>query len=270
MKTLSTYDPTLFEGAAQVYAEYRTKYPPEVFEKLVEIFHLNGQGRLLDLGTGPGLIAIPLRTKFEEVIAIDPDPEMLKEAQQQAAAKEANNITWLELGAELINPSLGVFKLATIGRAFHWMEREVVLERLYELLTDDGGLALLNTGDNPWESSLPWKQAVIGVVKKWLGEERRTGQRGQGIRKPVDPPHEVVIANSKFARQEFYKVPFEKSWTVSSYLGYLYTTAFSLKIFYGDKAEEFEADIKEALLAVEPSGHFTEELTATIQVVWKN
>jgi ubiquinone/menaquinone biosynthesis C-methylase UbiE len=270
LKTLPTYDPTLFEGAAEVYAEYRTKYPPAVFDKLTEIFNLNGQGRLLDLGTGPGLIAISLSSQFQEVVAIDPDAEMLKEAQRQAAAVEANNITWLEQGAELINSNLGVFKLATIGRAFHWMERELVLERLYELLADDGAIALLNTGDDPWKSSLPWKQAAIGVVKKWLGEERRTGQRGQAVRKPVDPPHEVVIANSKFARQEVYEVPFEKSWTVSSYLGYLYTTAFSLKIFYGDKAEEFEADIKQALLAVEPSGHFTETLTATIQVVWKN
>jgi len=64
-------------------------------------------------------------------------------------------------------------------------------------------------------------------------------------------------------------VPFLKSWTISSYLGYLYTTAFSLKIFYGDKAEEFETDVTEALLAVEPSGNFTEELKATIHVIWK-
>ncbi|MDF2388577.1 class I SAM-dependent methyltransferase [Nostoc ellipsosporum NOK] len=270
LKTLPTYDPTLFEGAAEGYAQYRTKYPPAVFAKLAKIFNLNGQGRLLDLGTGPGLIAIPLRNQFEEIVAIDPDPEMLKEAKRQAAAVEANNITWLEQGAEFIDSNLGKFKLATIGRAFHWMEREVLLERLYELLTDDGGLALLNTGDNPWVSSLPWKQAAVGVVKKWLGEEPRTGQRGQGVRKPVDPPHEVVIANSAFARQEVYEITFEKSWTVESYLGYLYTTAFSLKIFYSDNAKAFEADLKEALLAAEPSGHFTEELKASILVAWKH
>jgi hypothetical protein len=65
-------------------------------------------------------------------------------------------------------------------------------------------------------------------------------------------------------------VSFEKSWTVDSYIGYLYTTAFSLKIFYGDRTDAFEADIKEALLAVEPSGYFTEELKATILVAWKH
>ncbi|BBD59625.1 type 12 methyltransferase [Nostoc sp. HK-01] len=270
LKTLPNYDPTLFEGAAEGYAQYRTKYPPELFDKLTEIFKLNGQGRLLDLGCGPGLIAIPLRTQFAEVIAIDPSSEMLEEAQRQAAAVGANNITWLEQGAELIDSSLGEFKLVTIGRAFHWMERELVLEKIYELLADDGGIALINTNENPWSSNLPWKQAAISVVKKWLGEERRTGKRGQGVRKPVDPPHEVVIANSAFARQEVFEVPFQKTWTVSSYLGYLYTTAFALKIFFSDNAPKFEADLRAALLEVEPSGEFSEEITANILVAWKN
>lgn len=270
MKTLPTYDPSLFEGAAEDYAQYRTKYPPALFAKLAEIFNLDGQGRLLDLGCGPGLIAIPFQNQFQEVVAIDPDPEMLKEAQRQAAVAGVKNITWIEQGAELINPSLGVFQLVTIGRAFHWMERELVLERIYELLSDDGGLALINTNENPWESRLPWKQAAIAVVKKWLGEQRRTGQRGQGFRTPIDPPHEVLIAKSAFARQAVYEVSFEKSWTVSSYLGYLYTTAFALKIFFGDQAEAFAADLQTALLEVEPSGHFTEEIKASILVAWKN
>ncbi|AFZ23405.1 methylase involved in ubiquinone/menaquinone biosynthesis [Cylindrospermum stagnale PCC 7417] len=270
MKTLPTYDPTLFEGAAEDYARYRAKYPPALFAKLAEIFHFNNQGRLLDLGCGPGLMTIPLQSQFQEVVAVDPDPEMLKIAKQQASSVGANNITWLEQGAELINSSLGVFQLVTIGRAFHWMDRELVLERIYQLLSEDGGLVLIGTNENPWGSPLPWKQAAIEVVKKWLGEQRRTGQRGQGLWNIPDPPHEVVIAKSAFARQEVYEVPFEQHWTVSSYLGYLYTTAFALKIFFGDDAEAFEKDLKETLLGVEPSGYFTEEIKASIRVAWKH
>lgn len=81
MKTLPTYDPMLFEGAAPYYTQYRTKYPASLFAKLAELFNINGQGRLLDLGCGAGLIAIPLQNQFEEVVGIDPDPEMLREAQ---------------------------------------------------------------------------------------------------------------------------------------------------------------------------------------------
>jgi hypothetical protein len=71
---------------------------------------------------------------FQEFQKIQGKKRMVEEAQRQAASVGAHNITWLEQGAELINPSLGIFKLATIGRAFHWMERGLVLEKLYKLL----------------------------------------------------------------------------------------------------------------------------------------
>jgi ubiquinone/menaquinone biosynthesis C-methylase UbiE len=269
IKTLPNYDPTLFEGAAGQYAQYRTKYPPAVYEKLAQIFNLNGRGRLLDLGCGPGLIAISLQNQFEEVVAVDPDPEMLKEAKLQAELADVKNITWLEQSAELIDSNLGTFKLVTIGRAFHWMDRELVLQRIYERLSDDGGIALLDTNENPWEGSHPWKQATIKVVKKWLGEQRRTGKRGEGAWNYPDPPHEKIIAKSAFARQVLYEVSYEQPWTISSYIGYSYTTAFALKIFFGDNTELFEADLKEALLKVEPSGQFTEIINASILVAWK-
>ncbi|MBV9389813.1 MAG: class I SAM-dependent methyltransferase [Chroococcidiopsidaceae cyanobacterium CP_BM_ER_R8_30] len=270
MKTLPTYDPTLFEGAATYYTQYRPKYPDALFTKLTEIFNISGQGQLLDLGCGPGLLAIPLRTQFEHVVGIDPDPEMLREAQQQAEAVGTKNITWLEQGAEFISSDLGVFKLVTIGRAFHWMEREVVLQRSYELLSDDGGLAIISTQEDPWRSSQPWKQSALTVVKKWLGEQRRTGKRGQGFWTEPNPPHTEVLAQSPFPRQALYKVPFEQSWTISTFIGYLYSTAFCLQIFLGDNVKQFEADLKETLLAIEPSGQFKEEITVSVLAAWKH
>jgi tRNA/tmRNA/rRNA uracil-C5-methylase (TrmA/RlmC/RlmD family) len=95
MTIITTYDPTLFEGAAWYYARYRPQYPPILFDLLTEKFQLNGKGRLLDLGCGAGLIAIPLWHHFQEVIGLDPDPDMLQEAQQQALAVGATNISWV-------------------------------------------------------------------------------------------------------------------------------------------------------------------------------
>ncbi|WP_207714417.1 hypothetical protein [Scytonema sp. UIC 10036] len=56
---IPTYHPTLFQGAAWYYARYRSKYPQDLFDLLAQRFQLNGRGRLLDLGCGAGLIAIP-------------------------------------------------------------------------------------------------------------------------------------------------------------------------------------------------------------------
>ena len=94
-ETLATYDPTLFQGAAWYYARYRAKYPQPLFDLLAETFKLNGKERLLDLGCGAGTIAIPFRHRFAEVVALDPDAEMLAEAQQQAVAVGATNIRWI-------------------------------------------------------------------------------------------------------------------------------------------------------------------------------
>ena len=203
MQTLSNYDPKLFEGAASYYAEYRPKYPLALFYKLSKLFQLNGQGRLLDLGTGAGLIAIPIHKLFAEVVAVDPDPEMLREAQQQSSKLNANNITWVQQRAESITPNWGTFQLVTIGRAFHWMQRESVLMQCYDLLSDDGGIAILDIHEDPWKSDFPWKQGAIAVVKKWLGEQRRAGQ---GVWVDSDPSHASILARSPFPHQEFFDI----------------------------------------------------------------
>lgn len=269
MNKLPNYDPTLFQGAAWYYSRYRPKYPPVVFDLLSELFQLDGKGRLLDLGCGAGLITIPFRDRFEEVVGLDPDPEMLKEAKQEAEAVAAKNITWLEQQAEFISPALGEFRLITIGRAFHWMQRELVIERIYELLSRDGGVAIVKTHEDPWNSEHPWKKAAIAVVRKWLGDQRRTGNGGKGVWKPLEVSHEEILERSPFARSATYEVKFEQSWTIETFLGYLYSTAFCLPSFVGNNAQQFETDLKEALLSVEPSGQFKEELPISLLVAWK-
>lgn len=191
----------LYQGAAEYYARHRTKYPSSLFEKLDQIFNLNGQGRLLDLGCGPGLIAIPMSHQFQEIVAINPDPEMVKFCQQEAQFKGVNNVICVQKKAEEIDATLGQFKLVTIGRAFHWMQRELVLQRSYELLSDDGGVAIISTDENPWRSDHPWEKATIEVVKKWLGESRKPATQGL-----ADIPHEEVLAQSSFPD---YAVPYE-------------------------------------------------------------
>jgi hypothetical protein len=92
---------------------------------------------------------------------------------------------------------------------------------------------------------------------------------GEGKWQPLSIPHTEVIANSQFARQELFEFKFPKDWTVDSYLGYIYSTAFGLPSFFGANRDKFESDLRAALLEVEPSGTFTEQLSASALVAWK-
>jgi SAM-dependent methyltransferase len=256
----STFDSTLFDGAPYYYSRYRPKYPPQLYAQLAHGLNLNGSGRLLDLGCGTGLIALAFHDQFEQVIGLDPDPAMLAEAQREASAVNAKNIIWLQQSAEQIGTDLGTFKLITIGRAFHWMDRPLVIQLSYELLEPGGGLVLLAThGEDPWKDETPWKQSALAVVKRWLGERRRAGQ---GWWVDPDPPHAELLAQSPFFLQVLYEASYQQTWTIDSFIGYLYSTAFCLRSFLPDP-EAFEAELRETLLAINPAGQFTEIITAT-------
>ena len=121
----------LFKSAGYYYARYRNHYPDELFVRLAEIYSLDGTGRLLDLGCGTGQLILPLASYFQEVVGLDPEPEMLAESKRIAAEKDITNAAWIQGCAEEIGPHMGAFRLATIGHAFHWMDRYAVLSALH-------------------------------------------------------------------------------------------------------------------------------------------
>ncbi|MUG92073.1 methyltransferase domain-containing protein [Scytonema sp. UIC 10036] len=269
MVTLSTHDPTLFKGTASYYARYRPPYPNTLFEVLSERFNLNGQGRLLDLGCGTGHIAIPLSDRFQEVVGVDPQPEMLREARKEAEAFGASNITWVEQSAELFSSSQGFFKLVTIGDAFCWMKKELVLERCYDLLSDDGGLAIVYTNRSFWKSTEIWKQKTVEVIKKWLGEERRAGTSNRSAYSTTETSAKDLLAQSSFARVAKQKLEFKHYWNIDKIIGYLYSTSFCSREFLGDRVTQFEEDLNATLIEVVPSGEFIETIPLTIHLAWK-
>ena len=74
----------MFKGTAWYYARFREGYPDEFFTMLVDEFNLSNCDRVLDLGCGTGQIAVPISRLVGEVIAMDPEPEMIAEGRKQA------------------------------------------------------------------------------------------------------------------------------------------------------------------------------------------
>ena len=61
---MTSYDPTLFEGAAAHYRYGRPPYSPQLEDALGEELGLDGSGRLLDGGCGPGILTVRLAHLF--------------------------------------------------------------------------------------------------------------------------------------------------------------------------------------------------------------
>src|SRR5690349_17573597 len=95
-----SYDPTIYEGAAPHYRRGRPAYSPQLEATLAEELHLDGSGRLLDAGCGPGILTVRLAHLFEEAVGLDPDRAMLAEARSVARARAITNIHWVQAIAE--------------------------------------------------------------------------------------------------------------------------------------------------------------------------
>jgi SAM-dependent methyltransferase len=96
------WDETLFAGAAAHYlaAHYlkgRLPYAEGLPDALTEACALDGRGRLLDVGCGPGVVALQLAGRFEAVVGLDPDVDMLDEAAREASRLKVTNATWVRM-----------------------------------------------------------------------------------------------------------------------------------------------------------------------------
>jgi ubiquinone/menaquinone biosynthesis C-methylase UbiE len=69
-----------FAGTASFYARFRPGYPSALYDLLSDQSGLNHSTSVLDLGCGPGIIALALASRTKWMTGVDPDTEMLKEA----------------------------------------------------------------------------------------------------------------------------------------------------------------------------------------------
>ena len=128
-----------FEGTAAFYSRFRPPYPDELIRRLATFANLRREvDRVLDLGAGPGNVAIPIASHALEVVAVEPDDGMVDALQTAAPA----NVTVIKTRVEDM-PDVGRFALTTAGRSIHWFASDDLFARL-EAITPRVALLLVH------------------------------------------------------------------------------------------------------------------------------
>jgi trans-aconitate methyltransferase len=249
---------SLFTGTTDYYRKYRPGIPQEVADILDTAAPQHTPRRLLDIGTGTGLVVEALLGRFDDIVANDNDPQMLATAESalRPLLPAAASLSLVEIEAERFEPRPGWQPdLVTICRAFHWLDQEAILRRLDDQVSPEGVVAVF--GDNSfWAAGSDWKVAVRSVIKEFLGEERRAGS---GTFKHHDRPYSEILQESAFSTVDEMRVPVTRTWSRESILGYLYSTTFAAPQLFGDRLEEFESAITDVLKSFSTEDVYIEE-----------
>jgi SAM-dependent methyltransferase len=255
-------DSSPFEDAAPYYDAHRAPYAPAALDYIVAAFGLSAGSRVLDLGCGPGTIAIPLSRTGAEVLAVDCDAAMLNEGRRLAVDRGAGCIDWRIGRAEDLLPGLRGFHLAILGQSLHWMDRDLVLSQLAEAIEDGGALVIFDEGRRrPQES---WDPVALRVVAKYLGH------RGRHPLKHPESAHAPSLARSRcFASFTVREFPFAIIRDLASILGCVYSAVSATRPMFGGRVAAFEAELSEALLRLEPSGLFEERIETAVYIAPK-
>jgi len=260
---LHTYGNELFKGAAPYYTKYRPIYPSSLIRYLVDKFSLDGEQQLLDLGCGTGHLTIRFSDWCKKIVGIDRESEMIEEARRIHQEIRIGNIDWYTGTIEKYKQEQNEkFHLVTIAKAFHWMDRSKILEELYEMITDGGGVAIIDNYE-PEKKLEQWQALLNEVIEKWYGQDRRAGN---STYKHSTITHEEVLSNSKFNLEIHHLPTYEITWTIDSILGNLYSTSYGSKRFLGDNVVLFERELRKELLNLNESGEFKEKLNLSVKL----
>ncbi len=271
------WDATLYRGSARYYERGRLPYPRGLAGALATALSLDGRGRLLDVGCGPGIVALRLAHLFAEVVGLDADRDMLAEAGRRAAEIGITSTRWVHALAENLPLDVGAFRVATFAASFHWMERDQVAAAIFSVLEPGGAFVQVSTRwegvpaapDQPLPHPPPPREAMAALVRRYLGPVRRAGQ---GVLLHGTPGGEAeVVSRAGFEDAEIVRVPGGelKIRSVDELIAARYSDSASAPHLFGDRLSEFEAELRALLARTSPSGLFMEQTDDAELRIWR-
>lgn len=181
------------------YAKFRDIYPDTFYKKIIDRgLCISGQ-RVLDLGTGTGVLPRNMYRYGAEWIGADISGEQIKQAKK--LARDAGlDIAFIVSGAEDIDFPANSFDVITACQCFWYFRHDIVMPKLAKLLKDGGRLVILYMAWLPFEDDIAGQseQLVLKYSPDWSG----AGE----TRKPIWIP-DIAYEHFELEYHDEYDIP---------------------------------------------------------------
>lgn len=246
------FEPRRFRSAAPYYLDGRPPYAALLVRRVAELCALSRAHAVLDLGCGPGQLAVAFAPLAGSATAVDPEPEMLRLAAENAA-RAGVEVRLIQGSSFDLDLQLGPFHLVTIGRAFHWMDRARTLEQLDRMIEPDGAVALFAT-DHPAVPDNAWQDSFEALLDRYSeGQSARNAHRAPGALK-----HEAILLESAFNRLERISVIERRRTPLERFVDRALSFSRTSRDKIGAKSDELAREVRDAMVSFAMDGLVTE------------
>ncbi len=245
-----------FDSTAPYYVRYREPYPPSFFREVAVRQRLLGRERLIDIGCGPGLLAIGFAPFVRSSVGVDVETEML-EAARVEAARAGVHVELMQARIEDLPAGVGVFQVVTIGRALHWFDRDAALAVLERIVAENGWIAICGTR--------AFGTAIDGLDGKFHEIRRAWSTNPDETCYHID--YDEWFRGSRFRKVEDVEVSETHQVTIPDLIGRALSMSTTSPQVLGDRRPAFEAAMREALEPLSTSGVFDEQVTALAMIL---
>ncbi len=249
-----------FATTALLYEQFRPPYPPAFFQEVVARLMLDKNHALIDLGTGPALLAIGFAHYVGRVVAVDPEPSMI-EAAREAVKRAREEVMLVQGRAEDLPEDTGRFDVVTIGRALHWFD-ESALGPLFERLVAPSGVVAVCASFSATDGRNAWLEEYTAARRAW-SDETLWSQSLSGKRAHREL---ASLLPTAFGVTETIRVETTNEIGVADLAQRVLTFSSSSPAALGEKVDPMLRDVEARLMPFSHDGVVKEIVVSTAQI----
>ena len=216
---------TTFDGVAKTYDQARPRYPEQLFEDAIALSGIPREGRILEVGCGPGKATLPLARRGYAMLCVELGADLAALARENC--RPYPQVKILHTSFEDWPLEKDAFDLLISAQAWHWIPPEIGYAKAAAALKDTGALALIwNHSPRP---DTPLFRAIQEVYQQRA--PHMTGSRSRPtLEELIERTVVEIDASGLFGKVQVREYPWTERYTADQYVKLMYTYSDHLRL----------------------------------------
>ncbi len=154
--------------ASEDYAKYRDIYPEKFYKSIVDLGHCKEGQKVLDLGTGTGVLPRNMAKYGAKFIGADISENQINFARRLS---EGMDIEYIVSSAEELDFEENSFDVVIACQCFMYFDKKIILPKIHRFLKENGHLLILFMAWLPYESKIAKasEELILKYNPEWTG-----------------------------------------------------------------------------------------------------